>query len=180
MDVDVRLSQRNPHPVSPSELWHSPSSNFSTHANILAHSRPDDTLRPQDFLCHSAQCAILSHMTTPILIGVPELAVELGVDQSTVHRRIERGELTPFTTVNKRPFFHAEDVAALVRGERTLPPTARPEPPAVGSQWRSKSTSKIYTVTQVFDDAVFVESTDSREGRSVYLEQFGQFEAVSA
>lgn len=57
------------------------------------------------------------------LLSVPQLAARLGVDRSTIHRRIERGALTPAGYVGKRALFRLEDVAALARGERTLPET---------------------------------------------------------
>lgn len=68
-------------------------------------------------MCHSGV------MSTP-LIGVPELAEALGVDQSTVHRRVASGKLVPFERVGKQPLFRRQDVAALVRGEQTLPKEA--------------------------------------------------------
>ena len=55
-------------------------------------------------------------MPTVSLIGVPELAAALGVDQSTVHRRIERGAITPTVTVGKRPLFSVEDALAIMLG----------------------------------------------------------------
>ena len=61
-------------------------------------------------------CAILRFMPTVSLIGVPELAAALGVDQSTVHRRIERGAITPTVTVGKRPLFSVEDAQAIMLG----------------------------------------------------------------
>lgn len=60
-------------------------------------------------------------MTDEKLIGATALAAELGVAPSTVHRRIERGELVPAATIGNRPVFRLEDVDALARGERTLP-----------------------------------------------------------
>lgn len=55
------------------------------------------------------------------LLSVTQLAAELGVDRSTVHRRIDRGDLTPVAYIGNRPVFRLEDVAALTRGEQTPP-----------------------------------------------------------
>lgn len=54
------------------------------------------------------------------LIGVPQLADVLGVDQSTIHRRIYRGDLTPYITVGNRALFLAADVDAIKRGEQHI------------------------------------------------------------
>ena len=54
------------------------------------------------------------------LIGVPELARRLGKDQSTIHRRIHRGTLTPVGYAGKQPLFTEADAEALARGEVQL------------------------------------------------------------
>ena len=69
-----------------------------------------------DTLKRKRSCGILRSMPTVSLIGVPELAAALGVDQSTVHRRIERGAITPTVTVGKRPLFSVEDAQAIMLG----------------------------------------------------------------
>lgn len=55
------------------------------------------------------------------LITATELAAALGVDRSTIHRRIERGAITPTVRVGNRPLFTADDVERLKRGEQQLP-----------------------------------------------------------
>jgi len=67
---------------------------------------------------------ILRAMVTH-LVGVPELAAALGVDQSTIHRRIARRELVPAAYLGKRPLFSADDVERLMRGEQQLPTAER-------------------------------------------------------
>lgn len=67
---------------------------------------------------------ILRAMVT-YLVGVPELAAELGVDQSTIHRRITRGDLVPAAWLGRRPLFARDDVERLKRGEQQLPPLER-------------------------------------------------------
>ena len=59
-------------------------------------------------------------MVTSSLIGIPELAAELGVDQSTINRRITAGKLSPSAYVGKRAVFTADDVERLRRGEHQL------------------------------------------------------------
>lgn len=54
------------------------------------------------------------------LVSATELAEALGVDRSTIHRRIARGELQPAAKVAGRPVFLAADVENLKRGERHL------------------------------------------------------------
>ncbi len=54
-------------------------------------------------------------------VGVPELAAELGVDQSTINRRITAGKLSPTAYVGKRAVFTVDDVERLRRGEQQLP-----------------------------------------------------------
>lgn len=56
-----------------------------------------------------------------LLYGVPELAVKLGVDQSTVHRRLARGEIIPSLVVGKRALFTPTDAEAIRRREQQLP-----------------------------------------------------------
>lgn len=60
-------------------------------------------------------------MESKQLMGVPELAAALGVERSTVHRRIVAERLTPVAYVGRRPLFTAEDVDRLKRGEQQLP-----------------------------------------------------------
>lgn len=55
------------------------------------------------------------------LISATKLAEVLGVDRSTIHRRILRGELKPALVAGNRPFFTAEDVERLKRAEQQLP-----------------------------------------------------------
>ena len=55
------------------------------------------------------------------LLGIPEVAAELGVDQSTINRRITAGKLSPSAYVSKRAVFTADDVERLRRGEQQLP-----------------------------------------------------------
>ena len=55
------------------------------------------------------------------LIGIPEVAAALGVDQSTINRRIHAGKLTPTVRVGRRPLFTLDDVERLRRGEQQLP-----------------------------------------------------------
>lgn len=84
------------------------------------------------------------------LLSVPQLAAALGVDRTTIHRRIERGALEPAGYVGNRAVFRREDVEALVRGEQTLPKEpAAEELPEVGTLWRFQSSMTRYKVTEV-------------------------------
>lgn len=83
------------------------------------------------------------------LIGVPELAAALGVDQSTIHRRVASGRLVPYERVGRSPLFRREDIPALARGEQTLPKEEAEEVPEVGTIWRFKSSMIRYKVTDV-------------------------------
>jgi len=92
------------------------------------------------------------------LLSATQLAAELGVDRSTVHRRIDRGELVPAGYVDNRPLFRREDAEALARGEQTLPNEQAEEEacdgfhevaPTVGTLWRFKSSKKTYKITDV-------------------------------
>ncbi len=50
------------------------------------------------------------------LINVPALAEALGVDRSTVHRRIERGALKPTHYAGDQPLFTREAAQAILHG----------------------------------------------------------------
>ena len=69
----------------------------------------------------------MTHTLEPngTLVGVPELAGLLGVDQSTIHRRISRHELEPSLYLGRRPLWTRDDVERLERGEQLLPPAER-------------------------------------------------------
>lgn len=112
---------------------------------------------------------------TDQLLGAPELAAALGVHRSTIHRRIERGELEPAGTVAGRPVFRREDAEALVRGERTLPPQepAAPELPAVGTLWRFKSSKNPYQVISV-ENLIQLEALDTKAHTSLSLNEFAR------
>lgn len=53
-------------------------------------------------------------------VGVTELAAELGVNRTTIHRRVFRGELVPAGYAGKQPLFTRDDVERLKRGEKQL------------------------------------------------------------
>lgn len=59
------------------------------------------------------------------LIGIPQLAAELGVNQSTIFRRIKRGKLVPVGYIGKQAVFYASDVERIRRGEQPLPERAK-------------------------------------------------------
>ena len=63
-------------------------------------------------------------------LGTKDLAVRLGVDVSTVYRRIQRGELIPAAYVGKQALFTPEDADALARGEVQLRRDAGVQPAA--------------------------------------------------
>lgn len=46
-------------------------------------------------------------------IGIPEAAEQLGVAESTIHRRIERRKITPALVVGKRRYLSPDQLAAL-------------------------------------------------------------------
>ena len=50
------------------------------------------------------------------LINVPALADALGVDRSTVHRRIERGAIKPTHYAGGQPLFTREAAQAILHG----------------------------------------------------------------
>lgn len=52
------------------------------------------------------------------LLGVTQLAAELGLDRSTVHRQIAAGTITPTALVGRRALFTRDDVERLKRGEQ--------------------------------------------------------------
>lgn len=58
-------------------------------------------------------------------VGVTELAAVLGVERSTIHRRIVRRELVPAVYAGRQPLFTRDDVERLKRGEQQLPPAER-------------------------------------------------------
>lgn len=75
---------------------------------------PRPLLRQHRALCND-RCM------TDELLGVTALAVELGVDRSTIHRRIAAEKLTPTAFVGRQPLFTRSDVERLKRGEQQLP-----------------------------------------------------------
>lgn len=108
------------------------------------------------------------------LLSVTQLAEELGVDRSTIHRRIDRGELTPAGYVGNRALFRREDVEALGRGEQTISQAA-PETPEVGTLWRFKTSKKTYRVTATFphedDRFVALRALDTQANTSLSLDE---------
>lgn len=56
----------------------------------------------------------------PDIINASAAAKLLGVDRSTIHRRIKRGELVPWLVVGRQPLFQRSDIQAYARGERPL------------------------------------------------------------
>lgn len=88
---------------------------------VLHEVVPLDKTQPQPFLTsHRALCN--NQRMSDILVSAPQLAAALGVDRSTIHRRVARGDLTPFTVVGNRPFFLARDIEAMKRGEQQKEP----------------------------------------------------------
>lgn len=58
---------------------------------------------------------------TETLLTVAMLAKELGVDRSTVHRRIVGDKMHPAAYAGRHALFTLDDLARLRRGEQQLP-----------------------------------------------------------
>lgn len=54
------------------------------------------------------------------LLSAPQVARALGVDRSTITRRVQRGALQPAAYVGNRPLFLASDIDAIKRGEQHI------------------------------------------------------------
>lgn len=112
------------------------------------------------------------HMESTLL-SVPQLAAELGVDRTTIHRRIERGDLAPAGYVGNRALFRREDIEALARGEQTIPTEDPPPLPELGTLWRFKSSKNPYQVISV-DNLIQLEALDTKAHTSLSRDEFAR------